>query len=96
MLGGRDKDHGRDQDVARYATPPAIGTFAVGIEHSEVRDKVLFVVDGERRIGRSQIGNVGIEWGASSWGGRPRCSLLDGMVNTLAKCGKRWAAYSSL
>ena len=39
-----------------------VGTFCVGIEHTEIRDHVLIVVGGERWTGGRQIGDVRIKW----------------------------------
>jgi hypothetical protein len=37
-----------------------VGAFRIGVEHAQIRDKMLVVLGGERWIGRRQIGDIGI------------------------------------
>ena len=40
---------------------PPVGAFSIGIKHPHVGDSVLFVIRREGPLGRSNVGNVGVE-----------------------------------
>lgn len=45
----------------RHFTP--VGPLLIRVEHAQISNDVLFVVDREHRIRRRKIGNVWISWG---------------------------------